>query len=388
MDYTILAINPGSTSTKIGLYQNDICIVEENTPFQKTVKPEKVHVLDEFDVRMETISAFLERAGKTIQDVDIIVSRAGAPCPVQYGAYSIDRRMAEAICYANRPTYHASLLSVMMAYCLSKEAGKSAIFYDAIDADQAPAIAHVSGIPGRPRGVGGHNLNTRMVGREIAEKLGKTYDQCKFVIAHLGGGMSISAHDRGIIVDSVTSSEGPMSPQRCGRMDFVQLVRMCFSGEYTLADMQRLTDSGGLLSYLNARDMIEVEQRIADGDEKAEFMYNVMAYQVCKAIGENYAVLGGEADAIILTGGIANSEKFTGIIRDRVGKMAPVMLAPGEREMLALARGGLRVLRGEETAKALDFIPDGLQTMEDAREAFYIRRPDLKNNPAIMRLGL
>lgn len=311
----------------------------------------------------------------------------GAPCPVQYGAYSIDRRMAEAICYANRPTYHASLLSVMMAYCLSAEAGKPAIFYDALTLTGA-AIAHASGIPGRPRGVGGHNLNTRMVGREIAEKLGKTYDQCKFVIAHLGGGMSISAHDKGVIVDSVTSSEGPMSPQRCGPHGFVQLVRMCFSGEYTLADMQRLTDSGGLLSYLGAKDMIEVENRIAAGDEKAEFMYNVMAYQVCKAIGENFAVLGGEADAIILTGGIANSEMFTGIIRERVGKMAPVMLAPGEREMLALARGGLRVLRGEETAKTLDFIPDGLRTMEAAREVFYIRRPDLKNSPVIVRLGL
>lgn len=388
MDYTILAINPGSTSTKLGLYQNDTCLLEESTPFHMPVKPEKVHVLDEFNPRMDTIRAFLRRAGRTPEEIDLFVSRAGAPCPVEYGAYTIDRRMAEAICYANRPTFHASLLSVVMAYYLSSSVGKPAIFYDAIDADQAPAIAHMSGIPGRPRGVGGHNLNTRMVGREVAEQLGKTYDQCKFVIAHLGGGMSISAHDHGIIVDSATSSEGPMSPQRCGRLDFVQLVRMCFSGEYTLEDMQRLTDSGGLLSYLGAKDMLEVEARIAAGDERAAFMTQVMAYQVAKAIGEHFAVLGGEADAIILTGGLANSKLFTGMVRSRVEKMAPVLLAPGEREMLALARGGLRVLRGEETAKTLDFIPDGHESMEQARAAFWARRPDLKDSPAVKLLNL
>lgn len=386
MDYHILTINPGSTSTKIGYYVNDTCILEENQPFRKTEKPEKVHVLDEFDVRMETINAFLERAGKKPEEIDIFVSRAGAPCPVEYGAYEIDKKMVEAICFADRPTYHASLLSVVMAYFLASGAGKPAVFYDAIDADQAPEIAHVSGIPGIRRGVGCHNLNTRMVGREVAQSLGKPYEACKFVVAHLGGGMSISAHDHGIITDAVTSSEGPMSPQRCGRMDFVQLVRMCFSGKYTLTDMQRLTDSGGLLSYLNAKDILEVEARIAQGDEKAEFMYRAMAYQVCKAIGESYAVLCGEADAIILTGGIANSKLFTGWIRERVGRMAPVKIVPGEREMLALARGGLRVLRGEEKTKKLSFIPDGCKSMEELRQAFIHRRSDLLEKPAVRRV--
>ena len=388
MNYNILAINPGSTSTKIGYYQNDTCMMEENIPFHKEKKPGKVHVLDEFNVRMETIQAFLEKAGKKVEDMDIFVSRAGAPCPVQYGAYQIDRQMAQAICYLNRPTYHASLLSPILAYSLAQKAGKPAVFYDAIDADQAPPLAHVSGIPGMYRGVGCHNLNTRMVGREIAEKLGKRYEDCKFVVAHLGGGMSISAHDHGIITDAVTSGEGPMFPQRCGRMEFVRLMRMCFSGEYSMEDMQRMTDSGGLLSYLGAKDMIEVENRILAGDEKAKFMTEVMAYQVCKAIGEHFAVLGGEADAIILTGGIAHSKMFTDMIRSRVEKMAPVMLAPGEREMLALARGGLRVLRGEEQSKKLDFIPNDCATMEAARELFFEARPEWKGNALIAELGL
>ena len=386
MSYHILAINPGSTSTKIGYYENDTCVLEENTPFRKEFVPGKVHVLGEFDARMETILAFLDKVGKKPEDMDLFVSRAGAPCPVEYGAYRIDKEMVSAICFADRPTYHASLLSVVLAFCLARQAGKQAIFYDAIDADQAPPIAHVSGIPGKRRGVGCHNLNTRMVGREVAQTLGKAYEDCKFIIAHLGGGMSISAHDHGIITDACTSSEGPMSPQRCGRVDFVQLVRMCFSGEYTLTDMQRLTDSGGLLSYLGAKDILEVEARIAQGDEKAEFMYKAMAYQVCKAIGEHFAVLEGEADAIILTGGIANSKLFTGWIEERVGRMAPVRVVPGEREMLALARGGVRVLRGEEKMKTLSFLPDGCESLEELKTAFMARRPDLLDKPAVQAI--
>jgi butyrate kinase len=386
LEYHILAINLGSTSTKLGLYLNDSCVTEENIAFRKTHMPERVHVLDEFDARMEAVRSFFGRAGISGRDVDIFVSRAGAPCPVQYGAYAIDKQMAGAICFADRPTYHASLLSVVIAYCLASEAGKPAIFYDAIDADQAPEIAHVSGIPGIRRGVGCHNLNTRMVGREVAERMGKAYEACRFVIAHLGGGMSVSAHDRGIIVDATTGGEGPMSPQRCGRMDFVQLVRMCFSGKYTLPDMQRLTDNGGLLSYLGAEDILEVEKRIAGGDEKAAFMYQAMAYQVCKAIGEYYAVLSDEADAVILTGGIAHSEMFTAWVKERVGRMAPVVVVPGEREMLALARGGLRVLRGAEDVKSLAFIPDGCENMDQLKAAFIARRPDLTGKAAVERI--
>lgn len=386
MSKSILAINPGSTSTKVAFFQDYNMVLEQNVPFVKTQKKEKVHVLDEFEPRMESIYSFLDKAGIKPEDIDIFVARASTPGVVNYGAYSIDKHLVQALCFCNNPTFHASSLSPIMAYELAQTAEKQAIFYDAVSADRALPEAHVSGIPSIPRRVGSHNLNTRMVGREVAEKLGKRYEECKFIIAHMGGGFSVSSHCHGIISDCTMSDEGPMSPQRCGRMNFIQMFQMCFSGDYTKEDMQRLTDSGGLLSYLGAADTIEVEKQISEGDEKAEFMYRVMAYQLSKAIGEQFAGVYGEADRIIFTGGLANSKRFTEMVKEYVGKIAPVEIVPGEREMLALAHGGLRVLNGEEEVQYYTIIPDGFENMEALKADFVQRRPDLLDEPMIKKM--
>ncbi len=383
----ILTINPGSTSTKLAYFENDTLILDCSLSFPKPEIAGQVYVLDEFQSRMDSIHAFLAENDIRLQDIDLFVSRGGAPGRVEYGAYEIDRHVIRLLCFNDNPTYHASSLAPVLAYELAQQAGgKPAIFYDAVSADMAGDIAHQSGIPGVKRMVGGHNLNTRMVGREAAELLGKKYEDCKFVIAHLGGGISVSAHDHGIIQDSVMCDEGPMGPQRAGRVSFVTAINLCYIQKLSQKEMQRITDQGGLLSYFGVDSIIELEKRIESGDKNALFMYQVMAYQVSKSIGEMFTVLCSEADGIVLTGGVANSKMFTDWVTQRVGKLAPVMIIPGEREMLALARGGLRVLRGEEQVKHITALPAGFDSMEQFIEHFKLARPDLLERPEVQKM--
>lgn len=384
-EISILAINPGSTSTKLALFHNDVSVLEQNIPFNSVERKPDFHILDEFDLRMNGILEFMSCAGLDIGDIDLVTARASTPAHVNYGAYEIDKFLVEAICYAREGNTHSSSLSPILAYALAAPYAKPAIFYDAVSADHTPPIARMSGLPGMNRMMGGHNLNTRMVGREAAATFGKKYEDCKFVIAHLGGGFSVSAHNKGTVVDSIMSDEGPMSPQRAGRVNFIQLFHMCFSGDYTEKDMQRITDSGGLLSYLGANDTIEVERRVTSGDEKAKFMYEVMAYQLSKAIGEMFVALKCDADAVIITGGLANSALFTGWVTEYVKRLANIMIIPGEREMLALARGGLRVVRGEEETQKFMTVPGGFGSLEALKENFVLRRPDLID--LIMSIG-
>ena len=383
----ILAINPGSTSTKLAYFHDDELVVERSLDFPKPEAKEKVHVLDEYEARMKSIEDFLREESINLEDVDIFVSRGGAPGRVEYGAYAIDKNLVRILAFSTSPTYHASNLAPILAYGLADKAGnKPAIFYDAVAADVAPPIAHVSGIPGIERHVGAHNLNARMVAREGAEKLGKTYEGCRFIVAHLGGGISVSAHENGVIIDSIMCDEGPMGPQRAGRVSFIEMIQMCYVQKKTMKEMQMITDQGGLLSYFGVDNMIQLEEKINAGDERARFMYEAMAYQISKAIGEMFSVLKSRADAIILTGGVANSKMFTSWIKERTEGMAPVMIIPGEREMLAMARGGLRVLRNEEPVKYYDKIPAGFSGMDEYVSHFKEERSDLLSEPLVQQL--
>lgn len=382
----ILTINPGSTSTKLALFEDDNLIVEKALDFPKPKLDGAVYVLDEFEARMESIREFIKEEKIDLDTIEIFVSRGGAPGRVDYGAYKIDSNMVKLICFSDAPTYHASSLAPILAYSLAQEAGgKPAMFYDAVSADMASNLAHQSGIPGMKRMVGGHNLNTRMVGREAAEQLGKKYEESKFVIAHLGGGISVSAHDHGVIQDSIMCDEGPMGPQRAGRVSFIAVINMVYGEGKTQQDMQRITDQGGLLSYFKVDSMIELEKLIAEGNSDAEFMYEVMAYQVSKSIGEMFTVLKSEADAIVLTGGVANSKMFTGWVKSRVEKLAPVLVIPGEREMLALARGGMRILSGEETMKEYTDMK-GFKDMDAYIEHFKDVRKDVLDRPIVQKM--
>ncbi len=379
MQKKILTINPGSTSTKLAYFLDDNLVFEKNLDFPKPIVKGQVHVLDEFEARMKSILDFLEENSIKLEDIDIFVSRGGAPGRVEYGAYLIDKNVIQNLCFGTKPTYHASNLAPILAFALAKRAGtnRPAIFYDAVAADMAPPIAHISGIPGMERHVGCHNLNARMVAREAAQRIGKKYEESKLIVAHVGGGISVSAHNHGIIDDSVMCDEGPMSPQRAGRISFIAMIEMCFIQKKTMKEMQAITDQGGLLSFFQVPDMIELEKLVENGDAKAELYYKAMAYQVAKAVGEMYTVLDTEADAIVLTGGVSNSKMFTSWLAKKLKNIAPVIIIPGELEMLAMARGGLRVLNGEEEIKQYNDLPSGFTSMSDYIDYFKSQRPDL-----------
>jgi len=246
---------------------------------------------------------------------------------------------------------HVSNVAAGIAYEIAGELGIPAYIYDGISVDEFEDIARISGMPAIERHSLVHTLNMRAVAIKTAAAIGRHYADLNLIVAHLGGGITISVHRQGKMIDIVSDDEGPFSPERAGRVPCQQLVDLCFSGQYdhrTVVRMMR--GNGGLVAYLGTTDAIEVEKRIAGGDQKAELVYQAMAYQVAKGIGELATVVNGKVDAIILTGGLAHSKMLTGWIAARVEFIAPVRIVPGENELEALAHGVYRVMAGEEAA--------------------------------------
>lgn len=351
MGYKILAINPGSTSTKIALYDNENEVFTETLehPIDKIEKYDKT--IDQFEMRKDLIISFLKENGYNIDNLSAVVGRGGMLPTVKSGAYIVNETMLDVL--SNRPVMeHASNLGAPIAYEIAKIAGVKAYIYDSVRTDELKDIARISGMPDIPRTSTCHVLNTRATAIKVAKKYGKKYQDMNFVIAHLGGGISLNVHEKGRIVDIISDDEGPFSPERAGRVPCRELIDLCFSGKYDKKTMQRkLRGNGGLKAYLNTVDAREVEKMIKNGDEKAKIIYESMAYQVAKGIGELATVIDGKVDVIILTGGIAYSDMMVSWIKKRVEFIAPVEIVPGENEMESLAYGTLRVLKGEEAAR-------------------------------------
>lgn len=351
MTHKILAINPGSTSTKIALFEDEKEIFTETLdhPIEEIEKYDKVQ--DQFEMRKDIVISFLEEKGYDINELSAVVGRGGMLPPVKSGAYEVNEIMLETL--EKRPAMeHASNLGAPIAYEIAKVAGVSAYIYDSVRTDELQDIARISGMPDIPRTSTSHVLNTRAVAIKTAEKYGKKYQDMNFVVAHLGGGISLNVHEKGQIVDIVSDDEGPFSPERAGRVPCRQLIDLCYSGKFDKATMhKKLRGNGGIRAYLNTLDAREVEKMIDNGDEKARKVYEAMAYQIAKGIGELATVVEGKVDFIILTGGIAYSDIMTSWIKKRVEFIAPVEIVPGENEMESLAYGILRVLRGEEKAR-------------------------------------
>lgn len=351
MGYKILAINPGSTSTKIALYDNENEVFTETLehPIDKIEKYDKT--IDQFEMRKDLIISFLKENGYNIGNLSAVVGRGGMLPTVKSGAYIVNETMLDVL--SNRPVMeHASNLGAPIAYEIAKIAGVKAYIYDSVRTDELKDIARISGMPDIPRTSTCHVLNTRATAIKVAKKYGKKYQDMNFVIAHLGGGISLNVHEKGRIVDIISDDEGPFSPERAGRVPCRELIDLCFSGKYDKKTMQRkLRGNGGLKAYLNTVDAREVEKMIKNGDEKAKIIYESMAYQVAKGIGELATVIDGKVDVIILTGGIAYSDMMVSWIKKRVEFIAPVEIVPGENEMESLAYGTLRVLKGEEAAR-------------------------------------
>jgi butyrate kinase len=351
--FRLLIINPGSTSTKIAIYDNEKPVFEETLRHTSEELAPYPTIYSQFKFRKDMILETLSKKGINLTKLNAVVGRGGVLRPIPSGTYEVNNRMIEDL-RLGLLGEHASNLGGIIAKEIASQLNIPSYIVDPVVVDEMEDIARVSGMPEIERISIFHALNQKAVARKAAEDLGKAYEDINLIVAHLGGGISVGAHRKGKVVDvnNALNGDGPFSPERAGGVPVEGLVKMCYSGKYTMDEvMRKLVGRGGMVAYLNTNDAREVEAMIANGDKKAELVYRAMAYQVAKEIGNCAAVLWGDVEAIILTGGIAYSDVLTGWIKERVEFIAKVLIYPGEDEMSALAMGGLRVLRGQEKAK-------------------------------------
>ncbi|HQB63278.1 MAG TPA: butyrate kinase [Sedimentibacter sp.] len=351
MSYKIFVVNTGSTSTKIALYEDDKEVFVKSLSHPDELISKYDDVQDQLHMRLEFVRSYLEEKKFDVKDLSCVVARGGMLLPVKSGAYAVNELMLDRV--ENRPVMeHASNLAAPIAYDIAREAGVPSYIYDSVMTDEFPDIARISGMPDIPRNSTSHVLNTRAMAIKYAKSIGKKYEDLNIIVAHLGGGISINIHHKGQIVDLLSDDEGPFSPERAGRVPCRDLINLCYSGKFDKKTMQRkLRGNGGLKAYLNTIDARQVETMIQEGNEYAKLIYEAMAYQIAKGIGDLATVVEGKVDAIILTGGIAYSKMLTSWIKNRVSFISHVEIMPGENEMEALAYGALRVLKGEEKAR-------------------------------------
>ncbi len=346
----ILAINPGSTSTKIAVFDGEKQIflknikhsVEEIAPFKK--------ITDQFDFRKEVILKELKDAGIQLETLKIIVGRGGLVKPVPSGVFLVNDKMKHDLRNSNKD--HASNLGGLIADDIVKSLnnGAVAVIADPVVVDEMDDVARIAGHPLFQRVSIFHALNQKAVARKYAKSVSKKYEEVNVIVAHLGGGISVGAHRKGRVVDvnQALDGEGPFSPERSGTLPAGDVCAMAFSGKYTHDEMKLMfKGKGGFAAYLGTNDAYEVEKRCLAGDKEAIKIHDAMIYQVAKDIGANATVLKGQVDAIILTGGIAYNPDFNKQIEERTAWIAPVVVYPGEDEMAALAMNGLMVIENE-----------------------------------------
>lgn len=353
MDYRLLVINPGSTSTKIAVYENEQPLFEKTLRHSAEEIGQFEKIADQYEFRMQLILDAVKENNIEIKSLNAIVGRGGALRPIDGGTYTINELMLEH-CRIGYSAQHASNLGAIIANEIANVLNVPSFVVDPPVVDEMEPIAKITGFVSVERNSKFHALNQKAVAKRFAKETGKDYNDCNIIVAHLGGGVSVGAHHLGRIVDvnDASGGSGPFSPERSGSVPAGALAKMCFSGEYTLKDIKTmLTGKGGLVAHLGTNDARVVSERAANGDEKAKLIYDAMAYQVAKEIGSCAAVLKGQVDAVIITGGIAYDKHFVNFISERVSFIAPVKVYPGEDELGALVGGTLRVLRGEEIAK-------------------------------------
>ncbi|MCX7908326.1 MAG: butyrate kinase [Ignavibacteria bacterium] len=351
MSFYILSINPGSTSTKIALYrdlQEDFTLtvrhsVDELKNFDR--------IIDQYEFRKNVILKALEDARIDLKKINAVVGRGGLVRPIPSGVYRINQKMLEDL---RNEIYgeHASNLGAILAYEIAKTIGPQipSFIVDPVVVDELDDIARISGHPELPRISIFHALNQKAVARRFAREHSKRYDELNLIVVHLGGGITVGVHHNGRVIDvnNGLDGEGPFSPERSGTLPVGQLARLCFSGKYTYSEIRKMiTGKGGLVAYLGTNSALEVEERIACGDNYAELIYKAMAYQIAKEIGAASTVLKGNVDGIIITGGLANSPLLVKWIQERVYFIAPIHVYPGEDEMLALTEGVYYALKGD-----------------------------------------
>lgn len=352
-DYKILVINPGSTSTKVALFSNEQSLFDKKIEHNSKKLSNFNKIIDQYHFRQDIILNFLKEKGIDLSTLNAVVGRGGLLKPIASGTYRVNEKMLEDL-RKGVSGEHASNLGGMLAYGIAENLSVPSYIVDPVVIDEMKPVARISGIPEIPRISILHALNQKAVARKAALDLGKKYEKVNFIVAHLGGGISVGIHCKGKVVDvnNALNGEGPFTPERSGGIPVGGLVELCFSGKFTKDDIsKKIKGKGGLVAYLNTNDVREVVKMIKQGDKKAKLILEAMAYQVAKEIGASATVLKGQIDAIILTGGIAYANEFVDLIKDRISFLSLVMVYPGEEEMLALCEGVLRVLRGEEVEK-------------------------------------
>lgn len=347
-NFTILTINPGSTSTKIAVFENETELFSQSVEHISSDLEAFSAINDQFEFRKKTVLESLGVHQFDLNQLAAVVGRGGLLPPIHAGGYLINQAMKELI-LSGQLSPHAANLGALLAAAIAEPLGIPAFIYDAVSSDEMADVARITGFPEIHRKSLCHVLNSKAMGRKYASEMGTSYAKMNLVIAHLGGGISISAHKQGRIIDVIADDAGPFSPERSGGVPLLALVELIYSGDYQKNEiLKKIRGQGGLKAHLGTGDIRVIEKRILSGDHRAEKVYEAQAYQIAKGIGEMAVVLKGNIDGIILTGGMAYSDKLTQMIKAYTAFLAPVKCLPGENEMEALALGGLRLLRGQE----------------------------------------
>lgn len=352
--YRLLIMNPGSTSTKIAVFEDEEPVFTETLRHSNEELAPYTRIYEQYSFRREVILQWLESVGVSVASLSAAVGRGGLLRPIPGGTYRVNQRMLDDLKEGDRGE-HASNLGAALAYEVAQAAGdKPAFIVDPVVVDELEQVARISGLPGLPRRSIFHALNQKAVANRVAREMGKTYQDVNVVVVHMGGGISVGAHRKGRVIDvnNALDGEGPMSPERAGTLPSVGLIHMCFSWRYTLPEIAKMVvGKGGFVAHMGTNDARTVEKGWNEGDPKATLIYEALGYQVAKEIGRCAVALGGQVDRIVLTGGMAHCKPLIAWIREQVEWIAPLAVSPGEDELQALAEGALRVLRGEEQAR-------------------------------------
>ena len=352
--HKLLIINPGSTSTKIAVFQDKECVFKTNIKHSAEEIAPFEHIAEQYHFRKEVILNTLKEAGMELNDLSMVVGRGGLLKPLTSGIYEVNEAMKRDL--VNSPVgEHACNLGGLIADDIAKSVGVKAYIADPVIVDEMEDVARFSGHPAFPRMSVFHALNQKMIARQHASAVGKRYEDLNLIGIHLGGGISVAAHKKGRVVDvnNALNGDGPFTPERSGALPSGPLMNACFSGKYTKKEIDlMLKGQGGFVAYLGTNDAMEVENRVKAGDKEWELVYRAMAYQVAKEVGGLAAsAFSMDVDAIFVTGGMAYDKNFCKILDSHLGKIAPVCVYPGEDEMMALTLNGLMVLNGETVAK-------------------------------------
>ena len=354
MSYKILVINPGSTSTKIGVYEDETQLFEKTLRHPTEEISKYASIVDQKDFRKQVILDVLKENHFDISELDVVVGRGGLLKPIPGGTYTVSDELLHDL-YIGKQGQHASNLGGILAREIGDSVNIPSYIVDPVVVDEMDDVARLSGVPELPRISIFHALNQKAVAKRYAKEQGVPYSSLRLIIAHMGGGVSVDAHAGGRVIDvnNTLDGDGPFSPERSGGVPSGPLVKLCFSGKYTEKEIyKKICGNGGMNAYMGTNDMRTIEDdAFKNGDEKAKAVVDAFCYQVSKEIGAMSAVLNGKVDQIILTGGIAYGKPITDMIKERVGFISGITIYPGEDELLALAQGALCVLNGEEEAK-------------------------------------